>query len=139
MYDKSISVEDRLEIQELYARYAQAADQCDGQAWSNCFIIDGFFAPSIGPGAKAEYRGREALAAFITAPARVPNQDRHWNTAFTFERDGEDVRGVCYAFLLRVKGVEKPEIVGSVVYHDLLTKEDGAWKFKERRPTSDAE
>lgn len=137
MYDSSISIEDRSEIQELYARYCHFADQCDGENWANCFTRDGFFAPSLGPGSGKDYRGHAALAAFISAPARNPLENRHWNGALTLEREGQFVRAQCYAFLLQVVNVDSPQILGSVTYHDLLVREDGAWKFKERRPTKD--
>ena len=137
MYDRTISSEDRLEIQELYARYCHSADLCDGEEWADCFIEDGVFAPSLGPEAGQTYRGRKELAAFISAPHRIPLENRHWNTALTLDRAGDDISAVCYAFLLRVAGADAPEILGSVIYRDRLTKEGGAWKFKERRPRKD--
>ena len=137
MYDSRISAEDRLEIQELYARYCQYADLCDGALWAGCFTEDGVFSPSLGPGAGEVFRGKDALAAFISAPGRTPLENRHWNTALALERDGTEVTAVCYAFLLRVAGVETPRIIGSVTYRDRLAKENGMWKFKERRPQKD--
>ncbi len=139
MYDDSIPVEDRLEIQELYARYCHFADQCDGPNWAKCFAEDGFFAPSLGPGSDKTYQGHEELAAFITAPERTPLENRHWNTALTLHRDGDVIRGECYAFLLRVENVDSPKILGSVRYRDVLARENGNWRFRERRPSKDGE
>ncbi|MYF88752.1 MAG: hypothetical protein F4186_04935, partial [Boseongicola sp. SB0676_bin_33] len=51
MYDHSISVEDRAEITELYARYCQYAYLCDVEKCAGCFAEDGVFSPSLGPGA----------------------------------------------------------------------------------------
>ena len=137
MFDRTISSEDRLEIQELYARYCQTADLCDGEAWADCFTEDGVFAPSLGPEAGRTYRGRKELAEFISAPHRTPSENRHWNTALTLDRNGSEIDAVCYAFLLCVAGVDRPKILGSVIYRDRLTKERGAWKFRERRPRKD--
>ncbi len=137
MFDPSIPVEDRLEIQELYARYCHFADDCDGENWAGCFVKDGYFAPSLGPVAGQVFKGQAELAAFISDPGRTPSTHRHWITALTMERDGNEIRAVCYAFLLKVGNVESPTIVGSVVYRDVLAREDGAWKFRERKPVRD--
>ncbi len=137
MYDASIPVADRLEIQELYARYCQFADKCDGENWSRCFVKDGYFQPSLGPGSGQPYQGRTELAAFISAPHRTPDTYRHWNTALTLRSDGDEIDAVCYAFLLKVADVDAPAIAGSVVYFDRLAREDGRWLFKSREPIKD--
>lgn len=47
---------DRLDILELYARYSQAVDAMDGDAWISCWVADGEFSPSVGHGRTALHR-----------------------------------------------------------------------------------
>ena len=55
---------DRLDILELYARYSQAVDAMDGDAWIACWVADGEFSPSVGPTAGQPYIGHAALREF---------------------------------------------------------------------------
>lgn len=139
IYDHSISVEDRLEIQELYARYAWYADASDGENWAACFAREGRFVPSITDSAGKLFEGRKALSDFIADPAHRPRTARHWNTALCLERHKEHIIGRCYAFLLDASRKSEPNISASVTYLDTIIHEDGAWRFKERRPTRDGE
>ena len=137
MFDLSIPAEDRLEIQELYARYCHFANHCDGENRADCFVENGFFSPSLGPGSGKPYEWRADLAAFISVPDLRPLQHRHWNSALTLERNGEDIKAVSYAFLLLVANVESPKIVGGVTNRDILARENGAWNLRERRSARD--
>ena len=126
---------ERLEIRELYARYCHAIDDGDGAAWAECFVRDGSFVPGIGAARGTSIVGREALAAF-GADARRGAIGRIVTTNLAlYEGDGT-VTGRCYGMLVEVRD-GRPELVASVVYHDELEREDGAWRFRSRRPRRD--
>lgn len=137
MYDSTITVEERLEIQELYARYSVHADVHDGEKWAACYTNDGVFVPSITGAAGRTIAGREALKAFITDPELAEMLTRHWYSNFILKRVGEAVHATCYAMLLDVTEKGKAQIAASVTYSDIIVREDGAWRFKERRPILD--
>lgn len=138
-YDRSISLDDRMEIAELYARYCLLADRADAKNWPRCFTEDGTFRPTVGPEPGRTYRGREELSAFIVNSTRFPLRTRHWSTGLILRSNGDVIRGTTYAFLLRAVGENDPQIYKSLVYSDQLKKEDGAWKFFERLPSADNE
>ena len=132
----ALQLEDRLEIQDLYARYCHAIDAGDGEGWANCFTKDGTFVPSVGSSAGRSFAGHEALAAFAANPNR--RKRRHWTSNILLvERDGF-VEGTCYALLIDVGG-SQPEIAASFAYRDELVREAGTWKFRARRHHRDVE
>ncbi len=134
----TLSIEDRLEIQELYARYSQTVDAMEGEAWADCWVEDGEFSPSVGPTRGTLYRGREALEEFAsTRPDNYP-QARIWtgNHVLT-EREGF-VEGRCYGMTVDVSG-PAPVLTAHYVYHDEIVHEDGRWRFRSRRPRLDVE
>ncbi|MDZ7729253.1 MAG: nuclear transport factor 2 family protein [Dehalococcoidia bacterium] len=63
----ALSTDDRLEIQELYARYNHALDFGDASGWAGCFTPDGVFASPNGT-----FSGTEQLQQFAQGFA-----DRH--------------------------------------------------------------
>ncbi|GAA0896202.1 nuclear transport factor 2 family protein [Pseudonocardia zijingensis] len=134
-----LSVQDRLEIQELYARYSHAVDAMDGAAWVTCWTRDGEFVPSVGPTAGTPYRGHDEIRAFAdTRPDEYP-QARIWTTNYVFEEKDGYVEGTCYGMTVDVSG-PAPVITAHYVYHDEIVKEDdGGWRFRQRHPALDVE
>lgn len=55
----TLSIEDQLAIQQLYARYNHAIDAGKGDAWAACFTAEGTFDSATG-----SFAGTEQLAAF---------------------------------------------------------------------------
>ncbi len=130
----ALSVADRLEIQELYARYNHAIDSGNGQAWARCFTADGTFTSGSG-----SFSGSEQLAAFATGfAARV--KGRHWTNNLVLDADGEGATGTCYLALLRLTPGEKPPaaIMTTAVYTDRLARAAEGWRFSSRTVTADA-
>ncbi len=77
----AISVEDRQAILELVARYNQAFDYGDTDAWVKTFTPDGIFADSGG----FSVQGTEELRAFATERTPGSVASRHWNTSHVIE------------------------------------------------------
>lgn len=131
----TLTVEDRLEIQDLYARYCHTVDAFDGDGWASCFAEDGSLVPSVGTGTGTEYRGRVALAAFAADRSRHA-LSRHWINNLLLTDHGDHVRGTCYAQLVDISGAT-PKPVAHVSYDDVLVREGGRWLFATRRPKRD--
>jgi uncharacterized protein (TIGR02246 family) len=122
----TVALEDRLEIQELYARWAEAIDYGDPEAWANCFTDDGTLFNELDG---IDLRGREALRAF--AAEYGPSSGRHWACNFIMEADGEEVRTRFYiALLMATPGDATIPRTGR--YADRLVRTDGGWRIRER-------
>lgn len=130
-----LTLEDRLDIQELYARHAQSVDANDGETWSMCFTKDGLFAATTGKLAGKVYRGREELARLGNDRDREP-PTRHWTCNYLFTPREDHIEGRCYVMRIEYGDVA-PVIAALAVYHDEIVREDGQWRFRSRRPQLD--
>jgi hypothetical protein len=122
----ALTVQDYLEIQQLYARYTHAIDsgERNGQAWAETFTADGTFGNNI---------GREKLAAF----AKDWHENRggaliqHWNANLVITPSAEGAHGSCYLMLVDRKTT--PASIRSInQYDDSLVKTPEGWRFKKR-------
>jgi hypothetical protein len=130
-----LSLRDRREIDDLYIRYCYAINNGDVDDWVACFAGEGLFVPSFGR-VRGEFRGQQQLAEFAGNPERNTTT-RHWNANVFPWSDVEPVRSTCYGMLLDYSQ-PRPHVLVHVVYHDLLMRERGRWRFLERRPALDA-
>ena len=133
------SVEDTLQILQLYARYAHAIDRGDGDGWSHCYTADGIYWSST----FGECTGRANLREFAIAHHKrwveLGIQTRHWNNQVLLEGAGDqEIKGSLYVMLLGVRPGEDPRILLQTVYSDRLWREDGEWRLRERRSSADA-
>jgi hypothetical protein len=125
-----LTVEDRLEIQELYARYALMIDSGDAEGWANTFTPDGVFNNSS--------RGHDALVQFVhdwRANRNGANR-RHWYNNLILTPTAAGVRASVYMILLDV-GTRPPAPVNSYLYDDALVRTAGGWRFQSRVLKSD--
>ena len=130
----ALTIEDRLNIQDLYARYNHAIDSGKGDAWAATFAANGTFTS----GGRTQ-TGTAELSAFATGfAARI--KGRHWTNNLVVAADGDGARGSCYLILLRLTPGEQPpaSIMTTAIYHDTLTKVGGDWKFSSRSVAGDA-
>ena len=129
-----LSIEDRLAIQDLYARFNHAADTGDVETYVNSYTDDAVF---ISPVRRAH--GKEEIRAFIAARsdalATAPVRDeQHWNNNLVVDGDGDSAIGSIY-----MVGIGRDAQTGELRfnyfgrYHDTLAKEsDGRWRFRKR-------
>ena len=125
----ALSLEDRLDIQELAARYNTAIDGGDAEGWAATFTSDGTFESG-----GRTHQGTEALTAFAKGFAERMAGARHWNNNMIIEGDGDAASLRCY--LLLVRG---GQVVTSARYEDTLRKVDGQWRFASRRVVPDSQ
>ena len=55
---RNLTLQDRLEIADLYTRYNTTIDGGDADGWADTFTADGEFA--------GQFKGRDALVGFVT-------------------------------------------------------------------------
>ena len=69
MSDDSLLL-DRLAIEDVFARYAHAADEYDAVEWLKCYSEDGIFEVAT-EGNRIQFLGKPALKKFIDAHIRL--------------------------------------------------------------------
>lgn len=125
----ALSIEDRLDIQDLLARYNTAIDSGDAEAWAATFTSDGTFESG-----GRTHEGTEALTTFARGFAERMAGARHWNNNLVIEGDGDQATLTCYLLLMRAN-----QVVTSARYQDTLRKVDGHWKFASRKVVPDTQ
>jgi hypothetical protein len=135
------SYEDRELIKDLYARYAQATDDDQPEAFAECFAPDGAITASGVP--NGHVQGRDSLQR-MTRHAVAWNAGngitahRHLNMNLRISIDGDRAQGSCNLLYCWVRD-GKNELVLTGGYNDKLVKIDGRWYFESRDGYSDTE
>lgn len=134
--------QDREAIRDLYARYAQAADDDDFDAWADSFVPDGsMYSPSHPSG---RVTGREQLRAMVRGNALFLREkgivkQRHINANLRLSVEGESAWGTCNILYYWLHRDGVTELVGIGAYRDTLRKLDGEWRFVRRDGSFDRE
>jgi hypothetical protein len=127
----TLSTEDTLAIQQLYARYNHAIDSGDAAGWAACFTGDGTFASATG-----NFAGTEQLTTFAQGFASRLKA-RHWTNNLVVESDGDGAKGTCYLMLLRLGEGTPATILTTGIYTDRLVRDSGGWRFASRSVAGD--
>jgi len=135
VYYDSISVEDRLKIQELFARYAWALDTGDTEGFLGCFTEDGWLS-SVGGERRV---GHQAIADEVYhlwyGRKNAFFGRLHLLSHLVLTPEGDDVRAKAFFHIPQYSVDYMATFVFGIGYWDnLLTKTDGRWYFKEVHP-----
>jgi hypothetical protein len=125
----TLTTQDYIDIEQLYAQYNQAIDTGDAQGWAATFTADGVF---------NRFSGKDALAGFVNQWREKMNgaNRRHWNTNLRIVGTPEGANGSVYLMLVDVS--TKPvSIITTGTYTDTLVKTAEGWRFKTRTTHSD--
>ena len=123
----SLTAQDYVDIQQLYARYYHTIDAGQSEAWANTFTQDGSF--------NTNTRGREALVAFIQRGGH--NRPlRHLHSNLTITPSAEGANGSVYVTQIDITA-DPLTIVTYSRYDDILVKTSHGWRFKTRQRSSD--
>ncbi len=125
----ALTADDRIEIQQLSAKYAIAMDDGDVDAWLATWALDGVWEGGIG-----KYEGTEKLRGLLPALGDRIRNKRHVMTNFVIDGDGLSATQRCYLLILDRAKQAPP---ATAVYADNLHKIDGIWLFVHRKVTID--
>jgi hypothetical protein len=130
---ESLTVADRLDIQDVIARYAWALDTANVDAFVSCFcaqgvlIWDAFDEPD-------RWEGADALRAFITffrdLPSSAGRQHHVSNIVITGTRVQARASSYVAVVLRQGDGPHAVNVMG--YYEDDLVREAGAWRLRRR-------
>jgi hypothetical protein len=122
-----LEVGDVVAIQQLYSRYAFAADSGDGERFAACFTPNGV----MDMGSRS-VSGSDALSAFAERiPVSSPGV-RHITTNLLVEGDGDAAQGRAYLTLISASA-SPVTVLRTGSYEDRLTRSGDGWRFVERR------
>ncbi|ASR34884.1 hydroxylacyl-CoA dehydrogenase [Prauserella marina] len=127
------------EVRNFYGRHMQLLDAGDPEGWANTFTEDGSFAP---PSLPEPVRGRENLIAGLRKSAAdlAENGEVHRHcmlmTTVTPRGDGTIVATSYTQIISTARGGE-PRLHLMCVCRDILVREDGELKVRERVVTRD--
>ena len=136
----SISAEeaaDRLAIRELIDAYAHCADRRDADGQKALFTTDTRFIVYMGgEGTEPtdDLRGRDSLTP-VFENLTTYEVTTHFNGQSTVVVDGDRATGESYCLAHHVYPAdgERRMMIASLRYRDAFIKEDGMWRFEERR------
>ena len=126
---------DRIQIQQLIARYAYALDTGgrNGYDYADLFAADGVFV-GMNQGDKGRlYRGRDSLAALARGGPRNQNYVSHYITNVILEATPDGAKGTQYAIIGDVSQPSgKSAWTHGGHYEDTYVKTPDGWRFKSR-------
>jgi epsilon-lactone hydrolase len=129
----NLSVEDRFEIQQLYARYSHTIDRGESLAWAECFTKDGQWISG-----RTVLKGREMLARFARNSLAFFGAYRHVQTNILVEATPDGAKGSSYLMFMKPSDTGgPPNILSTAVYRDRLVRTGDGWRFSEREAITD--
>lgn len=125
----TLTAQDYMEIQQLYARYNEAIDGGNAEAYADTFTPDGTF---------NTFKGRQGLLDFMSQWTGRMNggNRRHWNNNLIITPTADGANGSVYLMLLDVS-VRPPVIASTARYTDTLVKTPQGWRFRSRATKGD--
>jgi 3-phenylpropionate/cinnamic acid dioxygenase small subunit len=116
---------DKLEIQELLARYARGVDSKDWELWKSVFTPDAHLDYSS---AGAAVGPRDEVAAWLEQGLSVVPMTQHFISNIEVDLDGDraKVRAMFYN-PMQLPGMAEQSYCGGYYHHDLVRTPDG-WK-----------
>ena len=129
----SLTGQDYIDIQQLYAAYAWAVDTGDFLGRAAVFTPDGTFTSSN------QGFVPQTVDALVKRTAETGNiGDRHLQYNIHIEPTPEGAKGKCYVLILRGKASRGGPLIGTLqMYNDTFVKTAAGWRFKTRRIWAD--
>ncbi|WP_294224482.1 nuclear transport factor 2 family protein [uncultured Shimia sp.] len=126
----TLTIADRVEIQELFARFSLAVDVEGPEAMGALFVEDATF---VFPGMGLDLRGRDNIVAWVKDNAAlVPPGLTHVQSNFVIDGDGVSAQVRCVSQALQtVEGESKIFAVGR--YVETVVKTEAGWRLKDHR------
>ena len=147
MADDSEALEARLRrledveaIRRLFQDYRRSLDGKDFRAYADLFAVDGEFI--AGPEGSIRAKGREDIFALVDGMrgsllTNETGDDVHVAVNDRIDLDGDRATATStWVYVLRGDG-DVPDVAKVGHYSDVLTREDGHWKFLRREAPTD--
>ena len=128
----TLSADDVVAIQQLYAAYNHRIDFGTAEEWAECFTDDAVFDSGY-----SEEQGRDALLAFHAATKAMVPDIRHFVTNILVEGDGDTATGSAYLEATTGAGGDRTAITTGR-YQDTLVRTADGWRFSCRAMRPDA-
>jgi uncharacterized protein (TIGR02246 family) len=127
-------LEDKEEIRRLLVDYGRTLDQRDFEAFSKLFARD---AEYVGGGGMGAIKGGAAIAKslediFRQNPTGFRSPNFHLFANERIQVDGHEATALSKGIFVVPGDGNKPDMVMLATYSDILTRENGRWKFKRR-------
>ena len=126
----SLTTQDYIDIQQLYANYAHALDKGEGARFAATFIADGEFTGGRPAGqanaVRTPLKGTEALTKMGSGGG-----SRHFTANLVITPTAEGASGSCYLLLFNARNIPAT-ITETAIYDDTLVKTSQGWRFKKR-------
>lgn len=127
--DRIQMLADKLEIQEVLARYAISADTGDADGFASLFTED---AAWTWEGIGLRLRGREQLRTLGKAVYQHTRGAQHAVSNVVIDVSGDRARSICQVSVF----LSKPEMIHTVMlgyYEDTFARAGGRWLISDRR------
>ena len=124
-----VTVDDKIVIQELIAKYNLTIDNKNIDEWTNTWTDDGIWTTTFG-----EAKGKTELNNMINQITNeFANGKRHFSTNIIIE-DAQNNMASAKSYLTVIEAHNNPEVVASGTYSDIIKKNNnGEWKFFQRK------
>lgn len=130
----NLSAADRIDIEDLFSRYAWALDTGDVEGFADTFVPDGVIVTTY-DGRVDRYEGRQGaidLAESLRVWDRFPGC-QNYTGQLQLISDGQGrCHARCYTFMTDCRGEAPYQIRFAGHIRDRLVKRAGAWLFEER-------
>jgi 3-phenylpropionate/cinnamic acid dioxygenase small subunit len=129
----SLSIEDKLAIHELLARWAYAYDERETAMLADCFTENANFSMRIAGGdLVGPFAGREAIMELMTGSLdEQTDVRRHVVSNIFFEAEGDQPRVISTLTLMATENGEI-QLLSAGVYRDTVVNEAGVWRLVNR-------
>lgn len=124
------SLRDIEDIRRLLIEYGRTLDRRDFKSYSRLFAQDGEW---IGVGTIGSAKGPAAIQAFMEKNIGVtPVRCNHLMTNMLIDVEGDSATAWSRWTLIDADASDKPALIYSGHYEDVLLRENDAWKFRSR-------
>jgi uncharacterized protein (TIGR02246 family) len=127
-----MSIEDRLDVTDLIARYAEFVDTADADGYANLFVPDGVVEHSTG-----SVNGRTEIKAWVEGLEQMgrigpQSQLKHFLGLPVIGGDSQRCTARTYVMIPRMmeSGDISTRLMGA--YRDDIVKQDGRWLIEKR-------
>jgi hypothetical protein len=128
----TLSTDDYIAVQQLYARFNTALDTGQAQQFADTWTDDGEFIGGRGPGRGSDVRTPiKGRAELVAMGQRAGVGTRHFVANLVVTPTVDGARASCYLVLLNARN-SPPSITETAIYEDTLVRTAQGWKFRKR-------